>query len=83
MTYDVLKEWQRKKYEYAAAVNQWRSQEDQERTIPSEVELVSFLLRKLRRSKLALRAAVTHAKRTNQRWHKVPEKVIRLWEKEL
>lgn len=68
-----------------AAIRMWVNDhpETPEYCLPSERELVGMLMRKLRRSKLCLRAALTHAKRTNAYWHKVPKNVIQIWERQL
>lgn len=66
------------------AVRTWRDEDtSREFVIPTTKELVFFLMRKLKRSKQCLRAAVKHAKRSNRdRNCTTPLNVIQLWEKE-
>jgi hypothetical protein len=77
----IIARWQDKKFDYSRAQQMWRNEQEphDEWTIPPDIELVAFLLRKLKRSKQCLRAACRYSRREDR----VPENVIQLWEKEL
>lgn len=82
----ILQEFLHQKSEYSDAIALWQEEVPPVMpawAMPSDLELVSFLMRKLKRSKICLKAAVTHARKTRTGiWHQVPERVIELWKKE-
>ena len=82
----ILKDLMRQMADHSAAVQMWQTSEKPfypAWAIPSDRELVSFLMRRLKRSKICLKAAVTHATKTRTGiWHQVPKGVIELWKKE-
>ena len=70
--------------QYNAAVTMWRNEDIEKRKflIPSNVELTSFLLHRMRLAKLALRIAIRAVRRHNANYNEhTHEDVIRLWEK--
>jgi len=72
--------------QYAAAVTMWRNENIEERKfiIPSNWELTSYLLHRMKMAKLALRVAIRAVRRHNADYHEhTPESVIRLWESTL
>ena len=72
--------------EYAAAITMWRNENIEERQfiIPSNWELTSYLLHRMKMAKLALRVAIRAVRRHNDDYHeRTSEDVIKLWEKML
>lgn len=71
---------------YVAAVTMWRNEAPEERKfiIPSNWELTSYLLHRLKMARIALRCSVRAVRRHNGEYHEhTSEELINLWEKML